>query len=113
MRIVIVALALLVPGVALADPPGHGWGLWVDRGGDRIALHDIRTGFAEPMPGRSPSIQAGVGWRGSDVAAVVGYDQPEGARPDAYAPLSNARYPGAPSAGSPGVMGLSVSYRLR
>jgi hypothetical protein len=120
MRVLAIAAVLMLPGLAppslaAAAPADRGWGLWIQQGDRAIPLGDVRTAFAGPPAARAPSIQAGYGWRGAGggLAAVVGYDQPQGERRDAYAPISNARYPGAPTADAPGVMGLSFSMRLR
>ena len=110
MRVWLIAAMLLAPSVAFADP--HGWGLWIDRGGEAVALQDVKAEFSKPTAGPPPSIQAGYGWRAGAMAAVVGYDQPPGERV-VSGPGSGARYPGAAPGDTPGVMGLSFALRLR
>ncbi|HEY3799239.1 MAG TPA: hypothetical protein VGL58_12885 [Caulobacteraceae bacterium] len=113
MRVLVVVAALLIPSLALADPAGRGWGLHIDEGGRQVGVSGLSHDLSGPAVGPAPSIQAGYGWQGTGVAALVGYDQPPEAHPGFAGPASNARVPGASAGDQPGVMGFSVRLSLR
>jgi hypothetical protein len=122
--LVLAAIAATVPLAALAQPApavydvpaprSHarlpdGWGLSATVQGRTMDLGSRDDGWANDPRVQSRDIQAGYGWRGHAVSALVGYDQhdfgPTG-QPAAGPAWRNANS-SSPTGGA-GVLGLSL-----
>jgi len=127
--LVLAAIAAAVPLAARAQPADavydvpapqsharvpDGWGLSATLQGRSMDLGARDDGWAEDPRVQSRDIEAGYGWRGQAVSALVGYDQhdfgpnnQQGYGP-AWRNADNTR-PG----GGAGVLGLSLVVRAR
>jgi hypothetical protein len=89
-----------------------GWGLSATMQGRTMDLRDRGDGWAEDPRVQSRDIEAGYGWRGRTVSAVVGYDQHDYGPKYEQAIAPGWRDPNDPHpVGSSGVLGLSLVVR--
>lgn len=102
-----------VPAYSVPAPQSHarppdGWGLAATVHGRSMDLGSRDDGWADDPRVPSRDIEAGYGWRGAAVSALVGYDQHDfGPTKPSYGPAW--RDGGNPHpAGSGGVLGLSL-----
>jgi hypothetical protein len=127
--LVLAAIAATVPMAALAQPDPAiydvpaphsdarlpaGWGLSATIQGRTMDLRSRDDGWANDPRVASRDIEAGYGWRGRAVSALVGYD------PHDYGPGNQQSYGPAwrnadnsHAAGSSGVLGLNLVVHAR
>ncbi len=79
-----------------------GWGLFATTGGRSLDL-SRRGGWADDPNASLGETEAGLGWRGRRITAVMGYAQPD------FGPV--AEYPHSPR--PQGVVGLNIAFRTR
>ncbi len=125
--LVLAAVAAAIPLVAHAEPADavydvpapqsharlpDGWGLSATVQGRTMDLGARDDGWAEDPRVQSRDIEAGYGWRGRTVSALVGYDQHDYGPKYEQAIAPTWRDPNDPHPiGSSGVLGLSLVVR--
>ena len=125
--LVLAALAATIPFSARAEPAAtvydvpapqshasipNGWGLAATVQGRSMDLGARDDGWAADPRVQSRDIEAGYGWRGHTVSAVVGYDQHDYGPKYEQAIAPGWRDPDDPHPiGGSGVLGLSLVVR--